>query len=226
MGGNLFHYYELARYLHPDQAVIGLHARGGFGTSMPDRSIETIATQCIESLRAVQPSGPYRVAGFSSGGVVAYEIAQQLSGHGERVALLALLDSYAPRPMTVSRLAVELRRALRDRANVRMVQEIAYFLVLHRLKLGWLRALRSIGEAHRWAHWSYRPKPYRHPVELYLARASTERARADGLGWSRCVSELRIAAEFPGKHGDLVKPPIVAELAAMLQARLDCLDGE
>ena len=94
MGGNLFHYYELARHLHAEQTVYGLQARGVFGTGRPDHTIEAIAAHCIESMRTVQPDGPYLVAGYSSGGVVAFEVAQQLAAAGQQVALLALLDTY------------------------------------------------------------------------------------------------------------------------------------
>ena len=221
MGGNLFHYYELARHMHADQAVYGLQARGGFGTGRPDCSIEAIAAQCLESMRAAQPCGPYMIAGYSSGGVVAYEMAQQLTGAGEQVALVALLDTYAPQVITAQRLFVELARLIRHQSSFRGVQELAYFIGLHRLKLDRLRELRNIGEAHRWAHWSYRPKPYPHPVELFIAEESANRARIDGLGWSRWVKQLTLVHEFPDSHGSLVKLPVVAEVAARLQARLD-----
>ena len=84
MGGNLFHYYDLARHLDAEQTVYGLQARGVYGTGRPDDTIEAIATHCIESMRTVQPQGPYLVAGFSSGGVVAFEVAQQLVAAGQR----------------------------------------------------------------------------------------------------------------------------------------------
>ena len=47
-------------------------------------------------MRRVQPDGPYQLGGWSFGGLVAYEMAQQLRAAGADVALLALLDTVAP----------------------------------------------------------------------------------------------------------------------------------
>ncbi len=221
MGGNLFHYYDLARHLAVDQPVYGLQARGVFGSGRPDRSIKSIAAHCLDSMRSAQPSGPYLIAGFSSGGVVAYEIAHQLTQVGERVALLALLDSYAPRGATVARWLSELKNAARHRSTLRHLQEYTYFALLHPPRLGRLRKLHNIGEAHRWAHWSYRPQPYPHPIELFVAQESAVRAAADRLGWAHVVNGATRIHQLPGRHGDIVKPPIVANLAARLQQCID-----
>ncbi|MCB1906877.1 MAG: amino acid adenylation domain-containing protein, partial [Rhodocyclaceae bacterium] len=226
MGGNLFHYYELARHLDAEQSVFGLQARGVFSDEQPDRSVEAIAARCVVAMRRAQPEGPYRIAGFSSGGVVAYEIAQQLHAAGQRVALLALIDTYAPRPMGVERWRAELAALRRSKSSLRRLQELVYFAVLHRLKLGRWRRLRSVGEAHRWAHWSYRPKPYPDPVDFFFAEASAAKARADRLGWSRWIEGPTRMHMLPGDHGNLVKPPVVAELARHMQARLDAIDTE
>jgi thioesterase domain-containing protein len=78
IAGRLFFYYELARRLAPDQAVYGLQARGVFDAGRPDDTIEAIAAHCVETMRNLQPDGPYLLAGYSAGGVVAYEVAQQL----------------------------------------------------------------------------------------------------------------------------------------------------
>lgn len=56
-------------------------------------SVEAIARRCIEEIRQVRPRGPYYVGGYSFGGIVAYEIAQQLLKAGEEVPLIAMLDS-------------------------------------------------------------------------------------------------------------------------------------
>jgi len=221
MGGNLFHYYDLARHLDAEQTVYGLQARGVYGTERPDHTIEAIATHCIESMRAAQPDGPYLVAGFSSGGVVAFEAAQQLAAAGQKVALLALLDTYAPKARTVHSWIDELAALRHRKLNLRQLQELAYFSVLHPLKLDRLRQLRTVGEAHRWAHWSYRPRPYAHPIEFFIVKDSADRAGAENLGWIRWTNDSVRIHRLPGSHGDLVKPPVVEELAARLQACID-----
>nr|QNL34618.1 SteC [Pseudomonas sp.] len=62
------------------------------------RTLECMATRMVGIIRAVQPHGPYRLAGWSFGGLLAYEIAQQLLGLDEAVAFVGLLDTYAPHP--------------------------------------------------------------------------------------------------------------------------------
>ena len=60
------------------------------------RTIEALATRCIRLIRAAQPNGPYRLAGWSFGGTLAYEIAVQLIGQDQAVEFLGLIDSACP----------------------------------------------------------------------------------------------------------------------------------
>jgi thioesterase domain-containing protein len=55
-----------------------------------------MASCYIEELRLVQPNGPYYIGGYCYGGIIAYEIACQLSAQGEEVGLLMILEGYAP----------------------------------------------------------------------------------------------------------------------------------
>ena len=221
IGGNLFFYYELAHSLDAEQPVYGLQARGVFGAGLPDRSVEAIAAHCIEAMRVAQPQGPYLIAGYSSGGVIAYEMARQLWRGGKQVALLALLDTYSPRVFARSSWRGALRRLLRER-NRHPLQELLYFSLLRPLRLGHLRELRHTAEAHRWAHWGYRPGPLGQAVDFFVAGESAARAQQDLLGWAqRIAGEVRLH-HFPGSHGDMVQQPLVREVAARLQA---CIDG-
>ncbi|WP_025109116.1 non-ribosomal peptide synthase/polyketide synthase [Pseudomonas sp. H1h] len=63
------------------------------------RTLECMAQRMVGIIRAVQPHGPYRLAGWSFGGVLAHEVAQQLLGLDEPVAFIGMLDSYAPNPL-------------------------------------------------------------------------------------------------------------------------------
>ncbi|MEO6952254.1 MAG: amino acid adenylation domain-containing protein [Polyangia bacterium] len=93
IGGNVFCYVDLARNLGNDQAVYGIEQQGLDGTSLPIAGIVEQARLYIEAIRAVQPDGPYLIGGWSYGGTVAYEMAQQLEAQGVDVALLAVLDA-------------------------------------------------------------------------------------------------------------------------------------
>lgn len=93
--GVVFPYYELACQLGSDQPFYGLQPFGLDGQP-PYTRIEDMAEQYIKALRLVQPHGPYLLGGWSFGGLVAFEMAQQLQRAGHQVALLAVIDTPAP----------------------------------------------------------------------------------------------------------------------------------
>jgi amino acid adenylation domain-containing protein/non-ribosomal peptide synthase protein (TIGR01720 family) len=97
-GGGALSYYELARALGPDQPFYGLQAPGLDGEQEVLTDIYEMARQYIAAMRQVQPEGPYRIGGHSFGGLVVYEMAQQLRAAGQEVALLAVFDTIAPVP--------------------------------------------------------------------------------------------------------------------------------
>ncbi|MFB2917125.1 MULTISPECIES: alpha/beta fold hydrolase, partial [Aerosakkonema] len=96
IGGNVLYFYELARHLGSDQPFYGLQARGFDGESEPFTQVEDMAACYIEAIQTVQSQGPYLLGGHSFGGVVAFEIAQQLQKQGHEVALVAIMDTVAP----------------------------------------------------------------------------------------------------------------------------------
>ncbi|MCU7645701.1 non-ribosomal peptide synthetase [Pseudomonas piscis] len=85
----------LGQHLPGDFPIYGLP---GIALGQPQlRTLECLATRLVQVLREAQPEGPYRIAGWSFGGVLAYEIAQQLLGLDQQVEFLGLIDSYVPR---------------------------------------------------------------------------------------------------------------------------------
>ena len=96
-GGNLLVYRDLILALGSDQPVYGLQAIGLDGKYAPHNRIEDMATHYLAQIRKVQPNGPYFLAGYSAGGTIAWEIAQRLDTQGQKVALLALIDSSGPK---------------------------------------------------------------------------------------------------------------------------------
>ncbi|PKG01356.1 MULTISPECIES: non-ribosomal peptide synthetase [unclassified Alcanivorax] len=95
-------YSGLTRYLDKEQQLYGVQARGlatepqqhgAAGLGLPT-SITEMAGEYIEQLRRVQPAGPYKLLGWSLGGLVAHEIARLLEAEGEEIGYLAVLDSY------------------------------------------------------------------------------------------------------------------------------------
>jgi amino acid adenylation domain-containing protein len=96
IAGNVLSYYELAQHLDPEQPFYGLQAQGLDGQQAPFTRMEDMASHYLKEIKTVQPKGPYFLGGHCFGGAVAYEIAQQLHTEGEKVALLAMLDTTGP----------------------------------------------------------------------------------------------------------------------------------
>lgn len=96
-GGAVSAYGTLVRHLGAEQPVYGLQY-----SHLPEfrdfSSVECVAERYLEALRTVQPAGPYFLAGWSFGGLVAYELARRLRLRGEEIALLAIIDCEARVP--------------------------------------------------------------------------------------------------------------------------------
>ena len=88
---------ELARHLGPEQPFYLLEPYKFDGLALPP-TLEEMAAAHLETLRSVQPAGPYLLGGWCNGGLVAYEMARQLHAQGQAVDLLVLMDSDAPAP--------------------------------------------------------------------------------------------------------------------------------
>jgi amino acid adenylation domain-containing protein len=96
VGGNVLVFAHLAKQLGQEQPVFGLQARGLDGEARPFTRVEEMAAHYVQEIRSVRPNGPYLIGGTCTGGAVAYEMAQQLMGHGEPVTL-AIVESWHPR---------------------------------------------------------------------------------------------------------------------------------
>ncbi len=114
LGGSVIDFYQVVKYIETPRAIYGLQAKGIDGVEEPFDRIEDMARFSLDAVRELQPHGPYFMVGFSLGGLVMLEMAQQLVAQGEKVALLAMLDSYPH----ASRLSREQRAAPLDAANV------------------------------------------------------------------------------------------------------------
>jgi len=94
LGGSVMDFFQVVKHIQTPQAIYGMQAKGIDGAEEPCESIEEMARYSLAAVRELQPRGPYLLVGYSLGGLVTLEMARQLTAEGEKVALLAMLDSY------------------------------------------------------------------------------------------------------------------------------------
>jgi len=232
-------FLELANHLPAEQPVHAFQARGLDGKHEPCRDLSEMARSYLEAVREVQPRGPYRLAGWSMGGRVAYEMARQLDAAGENVALLALFDSVCSLSQEAlsdqELLAAFLGRDLGlagEELEGSSVDEIAERLIQRAQDSGELardvdmaqiRAYFEVFKANLNASRAYRPPPYPGPVTLFRARERPAEAAAD-LGWGEVVGGGVEVHDVGGEHASMLLRPHVEEVARRLAALLDGLD--
>jgi acetoacetyl-CoA synthetase len=189
-------------------------------------SVDEMAASYLSAVRERQPHGPYRLLGFSFGGVLAYEMAQQLRCAGETVALLVLLDSILPEALTWSRPRWAWRRI--KRASKRRREAVRRALASRggrpltaAQETDALEKLRL--DIYHDAIRRYRRTPY--PGSAVLLRCREQLAfMGDTLadssyGWGRLVADLEVV-DIPGDHLSNLQEPHVDTLASVLRARM------
>lgn len=97
MGGSVTEIFQFAGALESQHAIFGMHSIVLEENVEPSVSVEALARLYLDAMKQLQPRGPYALIGYSFGGLVMLEIAQRLQESGERVALLAMVDSYPHR---------------------------------------------------------------------------------------------------------------------------------
>jgi amino acid adenylation domain-containing protein len=231
--GNVLNYYDLARRLGPAQSVYALQAQGTDGKRPPLTRIEDMAALYLAEVRKVQPAGPYFVTGHSDGGVVAFEMAQQLLRDGEDVAVLALLDTVHPsiskRELTV-RQRLRIGRRLGDlcprwltRRIGRSAMRVWRARQLVRVGMSVPHRLRGIliFDAFMSAVSAYRLGRY--PDKIYLLQAIDGNSHRLGFGheWIGVADKGLDVQDVPGTHLGMMYEPHIGIVAAKLRAIID-----
>jgi thioesterase domain-containing protein/NAD(P)-dependent dehydrogenase (short-subunit alcohol dehydrogenase family)/acyl carrier protein len=248
MFGNVLNLRHLASHLSDEYAVYGVQARGLLGEDRPHTRFEDMARDYIEEIQKIQPTGPYLLGGFSGGGIIAYEIAQQLRARGDTVASLVMLDTITPQvpsATTADKLRIEL---MRWRA-----EGLAYPIERLRQRRAWFKAQanksdgalmpaefrsREIEAGFRAACASYQVQPYYGRVDLFCPPKPIRYRLRNGRilnqyreyldqtnHWSRYIRGQIIVHDVPGDHDSLVLEPHVRVLkkaiSAVLKAALE-----
>jgi thioesterase domain-containing protein len=224
-------YGKLVRYLKKDRPFYGLRARGVDELTEPHGSVEAMAAEHVAHIRQVQPHGPYFIGGSCVGGVVAFEIAQQLGAAGEEVERLILVDSRFPNWAGYLRNRLRnfwnelcrpaIDRCRRDPAQIRnMISEMlkVWLAPSEEQKIG-LRKVR-IGNKYVRTILKYSPRPYAGSVHAIVCKEQSNPIRV----WQDVVMGGLITDNVPGNHLSHLRE-YVQETAAVLESVLDSRDS-
>ncbi|WP_242609049.1 amino acid adenylation domain-containing protein [Actinomadura formosensis] len=235
-GGLAWGYLQFQRHLGPDQPIYGLQARAFTRTELPG-SIEEMAEDYLAQIRAVRPRGPYHLAGWSLGGLVAYEMAVRLQAAGERVGLLALIDAYHGQDLESERREVlpELLESIgidatmvAEDGNPNMAQIMAVLAdrddALATLgEDDLVNVYRNYENGLRQAE-EYRPGRFRGDIVFFTAlRGRTGGSPTGRSNWGPLVEGGIEDYPIDIDHHLLMEPDPAAEMGAVLAAKLDKL---
>jgi amino acid adenylation domain-containing protein len=233
-----------AQVLHPHvDAEIPVYALPAPSPAdAPLRTVEGMATRLVRMIREVQPSGPYRLGGWSFGGVLAYEVAAQLIGRDETVEFVGMFDSYHPvRVRGVShdpaQEHAQLLHVLRmaetvdsngpvdpDEAGVPTgAEELETFVTRCREKgllpghvtVEQARQMRDHLRGNAVALREYSPQPLPVAVHLFPAGQSGDPDLSRGWQATLPAAQLRVTP-VPGTHLSMMRAPNVATLGEAL----------
>lgn len=245
-GGTVFCYRELARLLPDDQPVYGLQARGIDGREPPRARLEEMAADYVAEIRKLQAAGPYRLLGWSLGGLIVFEMARQLAAQGEQTSMVAIIDAGMIQPgetfdeddfvpMLLQLFPDELRPTEDELKNLKPDEQLDFFRV--RAERARLVAINDspiedqhvfqVFQANMTALLDYRPEPFSGKLTLFRARQdATPMHRQPFMGWGPWalggVEEHRIE----GEHVNLFREPYIGQLAAELAKVLGTLGGD
>jgi pyochelin synthetase len=249
-GGNVLLFHDLARLLGPDYPFYGVQAHGMDGTKDYLKTVEEMAKHYLKEIRDLQPRGPYYLGGFCMGGQVAYEMAQMLRQDGEKVALLAMIDTHnfhgVPLRMSFSekishakekigfhwgnfvRLSVGeefvyLKKKIMGachRELERLHVRIANLLHISHQPTGGVAHDLHLERLNEEAHFAYVADPYPGRVTIFKPQRNYAFARDEKMGWGESIADLDLA-ELPVDPGGIFVEPYVRTLADGLRTRID-----
>jgi amino acid adenylation domain-containing protein len=248
VGGNVLAYAALTRHLDVDQPVYGLRSRGLVPGEAPHTTVEEMAADYLVAIRAVQPVGPYRLGGWSMGGVIAFEMARQLERTGEHVETLVLIDSHLPAlhgltlpadpKVRVRTFALDLglpperltptdAESGEEPVSIHRVLEGARAagIVPPDLTEEHVERLYGVFESNLAALYAYQPEGCAGAVSLLRATEHDPR-QTESAGWERIARGGVRVHRVPGSHFTLVREPQAAALARALERCLAPADLE
>jgi len=240
--GGLRHLGSLADSLRLDRQVYGIRSYVLAGRPVSLTTVQEIARFYLAEIRKVQPAGPYYFIGFSFGGFVAYEMAQDLHQAGEEVAMLGMIDSLimgsaaasgqaaapaGPARGSSSTLMAHFKKTLspsglsyaRDKI-IRRAFRLAY-VGLEKLRRPIPLFLQRAEDVNWYAGVRYVPGPCSSKLTLFFSNESIEDGRAQLEFWQSLARGGAEVRPIEGPHDDLMWQPGVNLLARQIEDALD-----
>ncbi|MEU6477527.1 amino acid adenylation domain-containing protein [Streptomyces sp. NPDC047017] len=236
-GGLSWCYAGLSARLGPEQPLYGVQARGLGGDEPLPRTLEEEAADYAARIRETQPHGPYRLLGWSVGGVLAHTVAVLLQEAGERVDLLALLDAFPaeqwrerPAPEEGDALTAVLRMAGFDRAGERTREDVLATLrragsPLAGLGEQTLSRIVDIVPNHARMMREHRHRAFDGDMVFFTAAAPRAEDWLEWAAWRPHVRGAVAAHDLDCTHPQLLGDPHLDTVASVLAARLKELDA-
>ena len=236
-GGNVLNFKIISDRLSRQQPFYGLQAQGVDGRLSALTTIEAMATQYVEAIRTVLPHGPYQLAGYSGGGLIAMEMAQQLSKDGAQVLFVAMIDTLAPsaanrkipylRKLWLMRhWSVKFALAWPERRRSAKAGVALGQLALGKLANGETLTPELI-EHHLFQNFvlaqaRYEPAPYEGKVVIFRANQcyTTYMDAGPTLGWKDYVEGEIRCVEIDGSHISMMSDPGLSVLVEHLRTEL------
>ena len=238
LGAKLVTFQKLASLLRDDRPVYGLQPKGLDGREEPLQSIREMAAAYVREIRASHPHGPYHLAGSCLGGVVAFEIAQQLVAEGEQVGLLMLIDSFMPGALEYQHDRSCVTRCLdwyfgefllSPAAAIKRWLREGMRLAFGRDRDGGslTRASDRLREVNFKAAATYHPVSYPGKVTLLMCSDAPFRSYEDRrLAWSSVAEGGLDVHVVPGNHVTMETEPNIHVMGEHLQRCFDRLNGQ
>lgn len=207
-GGHVFGFVGLAGLTDPDRPFIALQNPQLEPGASSASSIEELASRYVQEIRAIQPEGPYLIGGWSFGGVVAFEVAQQL----QDVSTLCLFDSYLPSTGTIRQLMSDDEMLESARNSEQVVGDDADDLAA--MEQTYLNSMRLLFE--------YQASPYSGKVVIFEAEESDALYDVTASDtWQGIITPAPEVQVVSGDHHSMMREPAVAKLATQLDEALD-----
>lgn len=239
-GNSLLGYANLVRHLGPNQPFYVPQPLGLEGETTPQDRVEDMAAHYIKEIRAIQPEGPYFIGGRCFGGIVAFEMALQLSQQGQKVALLALIDGGIP-PNLYSKFR-NVDGTKKTKSLAEYLQSLVYFWQkgqltnllkykyeqkVWRLKTKFskvppeplMQNVQRVFKSHMKARSNYIPQGV-YPGKITIYASDTLRLDQQE-GWNELAAEGVDIQLVGGSHGTIDQEPYVGILAAKIRDSIE-----